>query len=65
MDEMNQRAISTANFGIGGQPRNALNYSNYEDIESDQKGGVRKRNRPSNGYGEEFEGNEEFPTEGL
>ena len=66
MDEMNQRAIST-NYGIGGQPRTALNYSAYgEDIESD-KNGIRKRNRPSNGYGEDFDsvGNEDFPTEGM
>lgn len=50
MDEMNQRAIST-NYGIGGLPRNDLNYSAYgEDIESDHKGGVRKRNRNSNGF---------------
>jgi hypothetical protein len=29
-------------------------------------GGVRKRNRGSNGYGEDFDGvdNEDFPTEG-
>ena len=69
MDEMNQRAISTQNFGIGGLPRNAVNFSSneYEDIEADQKtGGVRKRNRGSNGYGEDFDGidNEDFPTEG-